>query len=48
MIYAACAGEKLYRKAFLSQLIEKEKGKIRSDEFVGRVNDMIRMSAGRE
>lgn len=45
MIYAACANEKFYRKAFLSQLVEKEKRNIKADNFVGTVNDLIRSAA---
>lgn len=48
MIYAACANEKMYRKAWLTQLIEREGRRLKTDEFVGRVNDLIRITANHD
>lgn len=48
MIYSSCAGEKQYRKAWLTQLIEREGRSLKSGEFVGRVNDLIAMTANHQ
>ncbi|QQV92082.1 virion structural protein [Klebsiella phage vB_KpM_FBKp24] len=48
MIYSSCAGEKQYRKAWLTQLIDREGRGLKSDEFIGRVNDLIAMTANHQ
>lgn len=45
MIYSACAGEKQYRKAWLTQLIDREGRNLKTDDFVARVNDLIALTA---